>query len=277
MSERTTVEVSGFLGPWFLGFLVSWFLPEFSFDGQNQAGQTVSVSPRLAAIAIHWRAKTERNGMNSVLRAKPKSVRVKRKWYDVAKRWIDVTLSLAGLFVALPLIGICALVIWLEDGRPIFFFQMRTGKRGSRFRMWKFRTMVVDAEQRKSEYAHLSQLPWPDFKIANDPRITRVGRLLRKTSLDELPQIFNVLSGEMSLVGPRPTSFDASTYELWHTERLEILPGITGLWQISGRSDVNFDQRLLLDIEYIAQRSIWLDLKILCLTVLAVVRPRGAY
>jgi lipopolysaccharide/colanic/teichoic acid biosynthesis glycosyltransferase len=137
--------------------------------------------------------------------------------------------------------------------------------------------MVVDAEQRKSQYAHLSQLAWPDFKITNDPRITRVGRLLRKTSLDELPQIWNVLRGEMSLVGPRPTSFDVSTYQLWHTERLEVLPGITGLWQVSGRSDVDFDERLQLDVEYIERRSIWLDLKILCLTFLAVLRPRGAY
>ena len=215
--------------------------------------------------------------MDSVLSTKPKSIRVKWRRYDVVKRWLDVSLSLVGLFFALPVLGACASAIWLADGGPIFFFQLRTGKRGRRFRMWKFRTMVVDAEQRKAQFAHLSQLRWPDFKIADDPRITRVGRFLRKTSLDELPQVFNVLRGEMSLVGPRPTSFDVSTYELWHTERVEILPGITGLWKISGRSDVDFDKRLQLDIEYIERRCIWLDLKILFWTVLAVLRPKGAY
>ncbi len=143
--------------------------------------------------------------------------------------------------------------------------------------MFKFRTMLKNAEQLKEAYAHLNELPPPDFKITDDPRITRVGRFLRRTSLDELPQVFNVLSGDMSLVGPRPTSFDVSTYQLWHTERLEVRPGITGLWQISGRSDVDFDQRLALDIEYIERRSLGLDLWILWRTVGAVVKQRGAY
>jgi lipopolysaccharide/colanic/teichoic acid biosynthesis glycosyltransferase len=143
--------------------------------------------------------------------------------------------------------------------------------------MYKFRTMLTNAEELKHVYAHMNELTWPDFKITDDPRVTRVGRILRKTSLDELPQLFNVLKGDMSLVGPRPTSFDASTYELWHTERLEVLPGITGLWQISGRSDLDFDQRLRLDIEYIERQSIWLDLWILLRTVTVVVNQRGAY
>ncbi len=118
---------------------------------------------------------------------------------------------------------------------------------------------------------------WPDFKISDDPRVTRIGRILRKTSLDELPQTFNVIKGDMSLVGPRPTSFSADTYTLWHTERLEVQPGITGLWQVSGRSDVDFDERLRLDIEYIRQRSLWFDMKLLYRTVAAVLRPSGAY
>ena len=143
--------------------------------------------------------------------------------------------------------------------------------------MFKFRTRVNNADELKAKYAHLNQLQWPDFKVQDDPRVTRIGKILRKTSLDEIPQIFNVLWGDMSLVGPRPTSFDVSTYDLWHTERLEISPGITGLWQISGRSDLEFDQRMRLDIEYIATRSIWLDIKILWKTVGAVIRPRGAY
>ena len=170
-----------------------------------------------------------------------------------------------------------ALAIWIDDPGPIFFVQMRTGKGGRRFPMYKFRTMVKDAEEKKKELAHLNELTWPDFKITNDPRITRVGRILRKTSLDELPQVFNVLKGDMSLVGPRPTSFDSSTYSLWHTERLEVLPGITGLWQVSGRSSLDFDERLRLDIEYIERRSLWLDIQILFRTVAAVFTQRGAY
>jgi lipopolysaccharide/colanic/teichoic acid biosynthesis glycosyltransferase len=109
--------------------------------------------------------------------------------------------------------------------------------------MYKFRSMVTNAEEQKIELAHLNELQWPDFKITNDPRITKIGAFLRKTSLDELPQIINVLAGEMSLVGPRPTSFSAETYALWHTERLDVLPGVTGLWQLLGRGKSEFDQQ----------------------------------
>ena len=125
------------------------------------------------------------------------------------------------------------------------------------FRLYKFRTMVGDAEARKAEYAHLNELAWPDFKIRDDPRITRIGRILRRLSLDELPQLLNVLKGEMSLVGPRPTSFTPEAYRLWHTARLEVAPGITGLSQISGRSKLDFDQRVKLDLAYIERASLW--------------------
>ena len=121
--------------------------------------------------------------------------------------------------------------------------------------MLKFRTMVQNAEELKASLQHLNILPAPDFKIPNDPRVTRVGKFLRKTSLDELPQVLNVIRGEMSIVGPRPTSFAASTYDLWHSERLEVVPGITGLWQVKGRGTMTFDERLRLDIEYIERRS----------------------
>ena len=216
------------------------------------------------------------------LAASPRStksihIKVRSKNYDVLKRCLDIGITLAAIPLFLPVACLCALAIWMEDGRPIFFLQPRTGKGGKVFLMYKFRTMVTNAEEIKEKYAHLNQLQWPDFKIANDPRITRVGRILRKTSMDELPQLLNVLRGDMSLVGPRPTSFDVSTYELWHTERLEVVPGITGLWQVSGRSNVDFDERLRLDVQYIEQRSIRFDLWILCKTVLAVILPRGAY
>lgn len=193
------------------------------------------------------------------------------------KRCFDVAASSTLLVAVLPLIGLCAFAIWIDSPGPVYFTQWRTGRGGKRFRMYKLRTMVANAEELKRELAHLNELTWPDFKMTNDPRVTRVGHLLRRASLDELPQIFNVLKGDMSLVGPRPTSFDASTYDLWHTERLEVLPGVTGLWQISGRSDLDFDDRVRLDREYIERQSFWLDLKILFATVATVFVGKGAY
>lgn len=200
-----------------------------------------------------------------------------RPYYTQIKRMLDVALCLIALPVFLPVMGICALLVWLDDPGPVLFVQRRTGRGGRRFRMFKFRTMVQDATALKEKYAHLNELSGPDFKISDDPRITRVGAFLRKSSLDELPQVFNVLRGDMSLVGPRPTSFDASTYTLWHTERLEVLPGITGLWQVRGRSDIDFDDRVRLDIEYVRSRSLLLDVRLLFETVQAVFAQSGAY
>lgn len=198
--------------------------------------------------------------------------------YIFVKRLMDLSVVILSLIFLLPLMGFIALLIKLEspDG-PVIFRQMRTGKDGIRFGMYKFRTMVPNAEELKKELMHLNELQWPDFKITNDPRITRVGRILRKTSLDELPQLFNILSGEMSLVGPRPTSFSADTYAPHHLRRLEAQPGLTGLWQIIGRASMEFDERVELDIAYIERRSIWLDIQILLRTVLAVAEQRGAH
>lgn len=214
---------------------------------------------------------------NHLVRLRSLGVQVAPRRYLIAKRILDISLCVVALPLALPVMLVCALCVWIEDPGPIMFCQLRTGKGGRRFKMYKFRTMVTNADELKVKYAHLNQLQWPDFKVHDDPRVTRVGKILRKTSLDEIPQLFNVLRGEMSLVGPRPTSFDVSTYDLWHTERLEVTPGITGLWQISGRSDLEFDERLRLDIEYIETRCMWLDIKILLQTVGAVIKPRGAY
>lgn len=200
-----------------------------------------------------------------------------RPVYEAAKRLLDILVCLALMPFVLPVIVACAAAIRLEDPGPVFFTQQRTGRFGRRFKMLKLRTMLKNAEELKASLLHLNELTWPDFKITNDPRVLRVGKFLRKTSLDELPQIFNVLKGDMSLVGPRPTSFSANTYSLWHTERLEVRPGITGLWQVSGRSDVDFDDRLRLDIEYIRKRSFWFDLKLLYLTAVAVIARKGAY
>ncbi|QDU40126.1 UDP-glucose:undecaprenyl-phosphate glucose-1-phosphate transferase [Maioricimonas rarisocia] len=223
-------------------------------------------------------AASRRSGLKpSATAAGLRDHRLSRPYYDAAKRVMDLVLCMMLLPFVLPVIAVCAAAIWLEDPGPVFFMQNRTGRFGRRFRMYKLRTMVTNAEELKEQLRHLNELTWPDFKLTNDPRVLKVGAFLRKTSLDELPQIFNVIRGEMSLVGPRPTSFSSDTYTLWHTERLEVLPGITGLWQVSGRSDVDFDDRLRLDIEYIRRRSLWFDIKLLVRTVLAVIRPKGAY
>lgn len=196
------------------------------------------------------------------------------------KRALDLLVAIVagGPLVALLLPPI-ALLIKLDSPGPVFFWQRRTGYRGRRFRMLKLRTMHVDAEARKAELRGLSHhgTSSPDFKLRDDPRVTRVGRVLRRYSLDELPNLYNVLIGELSLVGPRPTSFDIYTYEASHLTRLSVRPGITGLWQVSGRSEVPFDQRVQLDETYIREQSPWTDLKILLTTPLRVFDGWGAY
>ena len=196
--------------------------------------------------------------------------------YLVSKRILDIVVSFTALIVAAPILLACALAIRVETPGPVMFSQKRTGRAGRRFPMWKFRTMVANAEELKAELAHLNILPPPDFKIPNDPRVTKVGRFLRATSLDELPQLFNVLRGDMSIVGPRPTSFPASSYELWHTQRLDVAPGMTGLWQLEGRNATTFDERLRLDVQYIRHMSLGQDLRLMARTVGAVVRRDGA-
>jgi lipopolysaccharide/colanic/teichoic acid biosynthesis glycosyltransferase len=196
--------------------------------------------------------------------------------YDAIKRSFDILAVLLSLPVVLPVLAVVAVAVRLDSPGPVLFRQARTGLHGRRFPMLKFRTMVVDAEERKAELAHLNELPWPDFKITNDPRITRVGGFLRKTSLDELPQLLNVLRGDMSIVGPRPTSFSANTYDLWHTARLEVRPGLTGLWQVAARNDVDFDERLRLDIAYVRAMSPAMDARIIARTFLSVLRGSGA-
>jgi lipopolysaccharide/colanic/teichoic acid biosynthesis glycosyltransferase len=191
------------------------------------------------------------------------------------KRALDVTVCLLLLLPTLALGLVIALAIRLDSPGPVLFTQSRTGRDGRRFTMYKFRTMVEDADQHKSELLHLSIVGAPDFKVLLDPRVTRVGRWLRLTSLDELPQLLNVLRGDMSLVGPRPTSFHIDTYEFWHTERLETPPGMTGIWQIGARNEVSFDERCRTDIYYVRNRTTWMDVKIILGTVGAVLRRAG--
>jgi len=196
--------------------------------------------------------------------------------YQPVKRAVDLAVVVLFSLPCLLLMAAIAVAIRFDSPGPIVFSQQRTGQDGGRFRMFKFRTMVRNAEDLKTELAHLNVLQPPDFKIPNDPRITAVGRVLRKSHLDELPQLWNVFAGDMSLVGPRPTSFAAETYRLWHTERLEVRPGVTGLWQIRGRSMTEFDDRLRLDIRYIERLSLANDLKIMALTLKSVLTGTGA-
>ncbi|MFQ3534272.1 MAG: sugar transferase [Aggregatilineales bacterium] len=206
-----------------------------------------------------------------------------RAFYRVLKRTFDLTLVLGTAPLWAPLMLIIALLVYLDSGRPIFFTQERTGRGGKRFKMYKFRTMVPNAEELLKELAAKGlakldakgKLAEP-LKLEHDPRVTRLGRFLRKTSLDELPQLLNVIKGDMSLVGPRPTSWDLGSYTLLQTERLSVQPGITGLWQVYGRGDTDFSGWVQWDMLYIEKMSLTLDLKILIRTVLQVLRRRGA-
>ena len=197
--------------------------------------------------------------------------------YPLKKRALDLMICALALPVALPILVVCAMLVRFSSRGPVFFVQERTGRGGRRFKMVKFRTMVVGAADMKADLESENVMGGPDFKVANDPRVTRIGRFFRKTSLDEAPQLWNIIRGEMSLVGPRPTSFEASTYDLWHTERLEVVPGLTGLWQVRGRGDIDFDERVRLDIAYVRNRSMALDVSILLQTVPAVISQRGAF
>jgi lipopolysaccharide/colanic/teichoic acid biosynthesis glycosyltransferase len=195
--------------------------------------------------------------------------------YLGTKRVLDLAFCLAILPFVAAVGAVCALAIRLDSPGPVLYSQLRIGRDGRPFRMWKFRTMVRNAEELKAALAHLNVLPPPDFKIPDDPRVTRVGRLLRKTSLDELPQFVNVLRGEMSLVGPRPAEDGMDSYRVWYGERLEVPPGITGIWQLEGRHTTSFDERLRYDIEYIRSMSLWLDIKLIVRTVLVVFKGTG--
>jgi len=201
----------------------------------------------------------------------PEKHLLRGKAYLVAKRFMDLTIVILTMPAWISLVILVAVLIRVQTpNAPVIFVQKRTGKGGKRFNMYKFRTMVPDAENLKPKYMHLNELQWPDFKITKDPRSTRFGHFLRKTSLDELPQLFNILKGDMSLVGPRPTSFGTETYRLWQTERLDVQPGLTGLWQIVGRGETEFDDRLRLDIAYIERRCLSLDFQILLRTMKSV-------
>ncbi len=193
------------------------------------------------------------------------------------KRIFDVCVSGTGLLCLSPVFVIVALAIKLDSKGPVFYRSTRVGRRAGHFQFLKFRTMRADAEKLKAQLEHLNEMDGPVFKIRNDPRMTRVGRVLRRTSLDELPQLWHVLRGEMSLVGPRPPiPEEVELYEPWHRRRLSVTPGITCLWQVSGRNKIQFDEWMRLDMHYIDNLTFGTDLKTLVMTVPAVLRGDGA-
>ncbi len=199
-------------------------------------------------------------------------------WMTTLKRVIDFIGSILLLTLLAPVLTVIAALIKLTSPGPVFFIQERVGYNKRRFRMFKFRTMIPDAEQRQAEVEHLNEVSGPVFKIRNDPRVTPIGAFLRKTSLDELPQLFNVVLGDLSLVGPRPMSVRdfERFHEFWFNRRFSVKPGITCIWQVSGRSQTSFDQWIQQDLDYIDNWSLALDLKILCKTIPAVMRGTGA-
>jgi len=195
------------------------------------------------------------------------------------KRALDCTMAGAGLLALSPLLLASAVAIKLESPGPVLFSQTRVGQGGAPFRCWKLRSMYIDAEARKSELLQENEMSGgTTFKMKRDPRITRVGRFIRKASIDELPQLWNVLVGDMSLVGPRPpVPAEVATYSAYQRQRLMTKPGITCTWQVSGRSDIPFKEQARLDIEYIMKRSLRKDLMLLLRTIPAVLLARGAY
>jgi len=194
------------------------------------------------------------------------------------KRALDLILGSLLFVAALPAIVIAAIFVKLDSPGPVFHRAVRVGRGGRRFTFLKLRSMQRDAEELRGLLLHLNEAQGPAFKLTNDPRVTRVGRWLRKTSLDELPQLLHVVQGHMSLVGPRPPfPEEVERYEPWMLRRLSVRPGLTCLWQIRGRSDLSFEEWMRLDLEYVDRLSLPLDLEILVLTIPAVISGRGAY
>ena len=195
----------------------------------------------------------------------------------IVKRAMDIIVSIIGMVVLAPFIAVLALLIRLDSRGPIFYKAQRIGRKGRTFSCYKFRTMCEDAERQKEKLKHMNERDSILFKITNDPRITRIGHFLRKYSLDELPQFYNVLRGDMSLVGPRPpVASEVEQYDLSHLRRLDVLPGMTGLWQVEARQDPSFDSYISLDTAYVENWSLWLDMKILARTVGVVLSGTGS-
>ncbi|MBI3537897.1 MAG: undecaprenyl-phosphate glucose phosphotransferase [Chloroflexi bacterium] len=240
----------------------------------QREGITTKIVPDLLQLSLSAVAIDEVGGVPLVTAREIKIGAVN----SVIKRLMDISLGAIFLALAAPVMFFIALLIRLDSPGPVIFSHTRIGRGGRKFIIHKFRSMSVAAEEELEQVRDLNEATGPLFKIKNDPRHTRLGRVIRRMSLDELPQLLNVLRGEMSLVGPRPPMMqEVEQYQDWHKRRLEVSPGITGLWQVSGRSELTFDEMVMLDIYYIENWSLWLDLQILLKTIPTVLFARGAY
>ena len=198
--------------------------------------------------------------------------------YRILKRSSDIIASAVGLVALSPVFLAVAIAIKCDDGGPVFYDQIRIGKNGKKFKMYKFRSMRVNAEDEIEKLQEHSEVDGAMFKMKNDPRVTRVGKFIRKTSIDEFPQLLNVLLGQMSIVGPRPPlPREVADYTQYDKQRLYVKPGCTGLWQVTARNSVGFQEMVNIDLDYIQRRSIWLDLKIMFKTVKVIFVPNEAY
>ena len=197
--------------------------------------------------------------------------------YNILKRSLDFIASLVGLIILSPVVLVVAILIKLESKGPIIFSQKRIGLNGKEFKMYKFRSMVQNAEELKEKLQKQNEMSGPMFKIKNDPRVTKVGKFIRKTSIDELPQLINVLKGDMSLVGPRPSlPKEVENFEGWMLRRLDVKPGLTCYWQVSGRNNIDFEDWMKLDIKYVEERNFLLDLKLIFKTVFVLFGDKNA-
>jgi lipopolysaccharide/colanic/teichoic acid biosynthesis glycosyltransferase len=236
-----------------------------------------SVAPSLPARRVHGGGSLELT-VESWHRPAPVAGSASRSWYPSLKRVLDVVAAALLLACLLPLFLVVALLIKLDSRGSVFYRQQRVGLGGRTFRMYKFRSMQPGADRQLVHLLPRNETDGLLFKLRCDPRVTRVGKVLRRLSIDELPQLINVILGDMSLVGPRPPlPREVEKYDAWQHRRLDVLPGLTGLWQVSGRSDLSFDDGMALDLQYVTERSLLLDLIIIARTIPAILRCRGAY
>ena len=201
----------------------------------------------------------------------------RKRIYEISKRAIDIIGAGSGLLLLSPVIAIVACAVKFTSKGPIFFSQKRVGKNGKIFEMYKFRSMVVNAEELKEKLVHQNEMSGPMFKMKDDPRVTKIGKFIRKTSIDELPQLWNVLKGDMSLVGPRPSlPKEVKQFENWMYKRLTVKPGLTCYWQVSGRNNIDFEDWMKLDISYVESRNLWIDIKLILKTVFVLFGDKNA-
>lgn len=201
-----------------------------------------------------------------------------RYFYSFFKRFFDLVVSVLALIVLSPVFLVTAIAIKMESKGPVFYSQLRATKNGKSFKMYKFRSMCVDADEKLKDLQYLNEKDGPVFKIANDPRVTKVGRVIRKKSIDELPQLINIIKGEMAIVGPRPPLLsEVEQYTPYQMQRLNVISGLTCFWQISGRSDIEFNEWVNLDLKYIKESNFWTDFKIIIKTFITVLFGWGAY